>query len=287
MDQDQNISLLFIFYFGDSAASAQKGASRRLKKWSRAFDQWMDERKVHYQKDAIKQARLAWRRLVRYIGKMPWQITEQDIEMLLTWMEQEGFAASTINCSMGIIASFYQWCDNHKVDTVCKPGFNPAKEATRIKIRRYEGACIWTREEVGAFLDLLNRDGSELGKRDYAYFVARISLGVPLKNLQQLEWEQLEVDEAGAWVKWRLDGEQVRLPNEVWKTIKEYLRVSSRLEGMKAGKYIFAALATPGREITGGKAEDWIEERPLSNTRILSSLKLYGRKLGIAEGNSL
>jgi hypothetical protein len=42
MDENQNIPLLFSFYFGDSAASAQRGASKRLKKWSRAFEQWMD-----------------------------------------------------------------------------------------------------------------------------------------------------------------------------------------------------------------------------------------------------
>jgi integrase len=266
MDQDQNISLLFIFYFGDSAASAQKGASQRLKKWSRAFDHWIEERLRDYQKGVAKQARLAWRRLVRHIGKMPWQITKQDIESHLTWMEQEGFARSTINPTLGIIAGFYRWCDEHQVDPLCPRGFNPAKGVKRIKYVYYEGTGIWTRTEVGAFLDLLSRDKTQLGKREYAYFLARINLGVKLNYLQQLKWEQLEVDEAGAWVRWRLDGEQVRLPNEVWKTIKEYLRVSGRLEGMRAGKYIFAALATPGREITGGKAEDWIELHPIEWT---------------------
>lgn len=152
---------------------------------------------------------------MRQCGKMPWEIRREDIERHAAWMKQEGFAASTTNCAIGIISSFYQWCDEQRVDTACLPGFNPAKEATRMKMRRYEGASIWSREEVGTFLDLLSRDGSVLGRRDYAFFLARISLGVPLKNLQRLVWGQIEVDEAGACVRWRQDGQRVRLPDQV------------------------------------------------------------------------
>ena len=65
MDEENKLPMLFSFYFGDSAASAQRGASRRLKKWSRAFETWMAERKRDTQKDTVKQAVMAWRRLVR------------------------------------------------------------------------------------------------------------------------------------------------------------------------------------------------------------------------------
>lgn len=63
----------------------------------------------------------------------------------------------------------------------------------------------------------------------------------------------------------------------------EYLRVSGRLEGMRAGKYIFTPLAEPGKEVTGGRAEDWLETKQLSSSAILGSLKLYGRQTGIDE----
>jgi integrase len=283
MDEENNVPMLFSFYFGDSAVSAQRGASGRLRKWSRAFEMWMTERKRDTQKDTVKQAAMAWRRLVRQCGKMPWEIRREDIEQHAAWMNQEGFAASTTNCAMGIIASFYHWCDKQQMDTACEPGFNPAKEAARMKMRRYEGASLWSREEVGAFLELLSRDGSELGRREYAFFLARLYLGVPLKNLQQLRWEQIEEDEAGAWMRWREDGERVRLPLQVWQAMREYLRVSGRLEGMREGKYIFAPLAEPGVQGSGGRAEDWLEEKPLSSSAILSSLKLYGRQMDITE----
>jgi integrase len=243
----------------------------------------MGERRRDYQKDTVKQAVMAWRRLARQCGKMPWEIRREDIEQHARWMRQEGFAASTTNCAMGIIASFYQWCDEQRVDTACEPGFNPAKGASRMKIRRYEGASMWSREEVGAFLKLLARERSELGKREYAFFLARLRLGVPFKNLQQLQWEQIEADEAGAWVRWRPDGKRARLPEQVWQAVREYLRMSGRLEGMREGKYIFTPLAEPGKEVTGGRAEDWLEKKQLSSTAILSSLKLYGRQVGLGE----
>ena len=275
--------MLLSFYFGEAAPTAQRGASRRLKKWSRAFEEWMDARRRDYQQDAVKQAKLAWRRLTRQCGKMPWTMAREDIEEHIDWMRQEGFAKSTINCAVGIIANFYEWCDSKRVDTACERGFNPAMEATRNKIRRFDGACLWSREEVGALLELLRRDESELGKREYAYFLARLNMGVPLKQLQRLRWGQMETNEEEAWVRWREEGERVKLADQVWQAMRDWLRASGRLEGMRAEKYIFAPLAAPGREATGGKAEDWLEEQPLSGTSMLSSLKLYGRKLGIVE----
>src|SRR4030067_2594464 len=154
MDQALYIPRLFSYYFGDSAASAYRGASRRLKKWSRAFEQWMDERRRVYKIDTVKQATLAWRRLVKQCGKMPWEVRQADIEQHRAWMEQEGFAASTINCTMGIMASFYQWCDERRVGTMCGGGVYPAREAARIKMRGYAGACLWGRKEGGGVLEV-------------------------------------------------------------------------------------------------------------------------------------
>ena len=283
MDEHQDIPLLFTFYFGDSAASAHRGASRRFKKWSRAFDQWITQQRQHYRKDTLKHALLAWRRLVRQSGKMPWQISQEDIEQHITWMKQEGFAVSTINSSIGFILGFYQWCADQHVDSACPPGFNPAKGASRTKRIPYEGASMWTRGEVELFLDLLSRDESQLGKRDYAFFLARLSLGVPLKSLQRLAWGQIEQDAAGAWVSWRMDGRRVRLPDQLWQALTDYLYLSGRLEGMSTGKYIFAPQVQPVVEGSGGMAEDWLEDQQISSSALISSLKLYGRQLGIDE----
>ena len=283
MDNKNPTPLLLSFYFGDLTNTAHVAASRRLKKWSRAFDAWMDERKRDFNKDAVKQSRIAWRRLVRQCGKMPWQIRREDMELHIDWMNQEGYAANTINCAVGLIGSFYQWCDEQEIDKACGRGFNPAKEAIRIKTRRFEGASVWTEEEVGAFLKLVSKDETEVGKRDNAFFLMRINTGVRLNKLLRLRWEQIELDEGGVRVRWREESEQVRLPDAAWKAVIEYLRASGRLEGMQPGKYIFAPLAMPGKEATGKMEEDWLETQPVSECSILASLKIYGRKLGIAE----
>ena len=283
MASDERILMLLEFYFGEAAGRAQQGASRRLKRWARAFEDWMAERRRIYKPEATKQARLAWRRLVRQCGKMPWELRREDIESHAAWMEAEGYARNTIQEAVRLVASFYEWCDKQRVDAACEAGFNPAREAARPKVKRYEGAKLWSRGEVEALLSLLRKDLSALGQREKAFFLARLRLGVPLSNLQRLQWGQIEQDEAEAWVRWRKDGGRVHLEAEVWEAMCEYLRASGRWEGMEERKYVFAPLAEPGKEETGSKAEDWAEGRCLTSGQILANLKLYGRLAGIAE----
>jgi hypothetical protein len=75
----------------------------------------------------------------------------------------------------------------------------------------------------------------------------------------------------------------VRLPGEVWDAIYRYLEAAGRLEGMTAEKYIFAPLAETGLGAVKGVAEEWLEERAVSASQLLSSLKRYGKQLGIPE----
>jgi len=283
MHPPQEIPKLLTFYFGDFAAHAHCAASRRLKKWSRAFDQWTAGLRQDYRQDTLKHALLAWRRLVRQSGKMLWRLTPSDIDHHALWLKQEGFAVSTVNASLGFIAAFYQWCADYQVDSACPPGFNPAKAASRTSLPRYVGVTMWSQEELDALLDLLHRDSSTLGKRDYAFFLTRLNLGVPLKSLQRLTWGQVEQDGASAWVLWSRDGEKVRLPDQAWQAVIDYLTVSGRLEGMAEQSYVFAPQVQPVVQGSGRQPEDWLEGQPLSEKALLHSLKLYGHQLGIPE----
>ncbi len=283
MYQDNHIPPLLSFYFGSSDLTARRGASRRLKHWSCAFDRWIDERRLVYPTERLRRDILSFRRLLLPGGKMPWQLTTRDIEQHTAWMAHQGFAARTINYTLGVVTAFYLWCDEHNVDSACSPGFNPASGVTRLKINLYAGASLWSREEISAFLGLLERDCSVLGRRDYAFFLARLSLGVNLICLRKLSWQQLELNELGAWVRWTQAAERVPLPGPLWPAIEAYLRASGRLSGMLAGKYIFTPLATTGSQVTGTQAEDWREHQPLIPKSILTSLKLYGRRVGIPE----
>jgi integrase len=283
MPTPPDIPLLFTFYFGDSASTAHQGASRRFKKWSQAFDQWVVQLRQNLSKDSLKQPLLAWRRLVRQCGKMPWQITSADINQHLSWMKQQGFAVSTVNDSIVYISGFYQWCAEQNVDPASPPGFNPAKGAACTKRIPYRGESMWSQDELNALLALYQRDPSPLGKRDYACMLMRLNSGVPLKSLQHLTWGQVEQDGTSAWVRWRRDGERMAVPDDVWQAVLDYLTLSGRLEGMVSGKYIFAPQVQPMMQGSGGKAEDWVEGQPVSSKVLLRSLRMYGRKLGIAE----
>jgi hypothetical protein len=283
MEKEKEIPRLLRFLYGEAAEAVQIGASERLKTWARAFDEWIAERRRIYKANTVKQSVLAWRRLMGERRKMPWELSQADIEQHTDWMKAQGYAPTTISNTIGIISNFYRWCDQRQVDPECEAGFNPAAGVTRPKIQRYAGAKLLSREEVKALLGVLKRDETALGKRDYAFTLARLNLGVPLKALQRLEWGQIEEEGGETWVRWHPGAERGRLPGEVWKTIRAYLEASGRWEGMRAGKYIFTPLAEPGKEESGNQAEDWREEKYLSSDQILANLKVYGGLAGIPE----
>jgi site-specific recombinase XerD len=283
MDEAGKVPRMLEFPFGEAAETAQRGASRRLRRWSQAFEEWLAMRRQNYKPGAAKQAVLTWRRLLRERGKMPWELRQEDIEQHTDWMQAQGYAPTTISNAVGTVADFYRWCGERQADPECEAGFNPAAGARRPKIQRYAGAKLLSREEAGALLGILRRDDSPLGRRDYAFFLARLHLGAPLQSLLGLRWGQIEQDEEGAWVRWRVESERAALPGEAWEAIRTWLKASGRLEGMRPGDYIFIPLASPMQQEASSRPTAWAEERHLSSYQILASLKLYGRRVGIAE----
>jgi site-specific recombinase XerD len=119
---------------------------------------------------------------------LPWELDQEDIQQHVTWMEAEGYAAITIYNALGIMAAFYRCCDEKQVDPHCEAGFNPASGIKRPNIELYAAAQLLSRGEVRALLGILQRGDSPLGKRDHAFFLARLRMGVPLGALQQLQW---------------------------------------------------------------------------------------------------
>jgi hypothetical protein len=198
-------------------------------------------------------------------------------------MKAEGYATTTIYNALGIMANFYRWCDERQIDPEREAGFNPAAGVKRPKIQRYARAKLLSRGEVEALLGILQQDDSPLGKRDYAFFLARMRMGVPLKVLHQLQWGQIEQDAVGVWVRWRPEIAPGQLPDEVWQAIRAYLVASGRLAEMGEGDYIFAPLAEPGKDGEKNTEEAWVRGRYLSASQILASLKLYGRLVKIPE----
>ena len=266
--------MMLEFIFGEAAGAAWQGASERLMLWSGAFEEWMAERQHKYKKDAVKQARLAWRRLLRERRKMPWELSRADIEAHAAWMQAQGYATSSIANSIGFFDHFFRWRQEQGIEAEMA---NPAAEVQRPKVRRYEGAKLLSRGEVERLLGLMERDPSPLGKRDYAFFLFRMKMGVPLKVLLRLQWKDF-------YILSNLAPAELNLKDEDgFGAIKEYLEASGRLAGMQPDSYIFAPLREPGKEDTGTRREDWREEQHIASRTILASLKLYGKAAGIAE----
>jgi integrase len=253
MDQENKTPQLLSFYFGEHAASAHRGVSRRLKKWARAFDGWIDERTRFYQKAAVRFSRNVWRKLVRQCGKMPWELKREDIEAYIAWMEGEGYARGTITRSVELVSSFYQWCARLGVDTACGEGFNPAGMIKLPDQRRYEGQAVWSLEEVNAFMKLLSLDQTRVGMRDRALFGLRLASGVSNQKILGLTWGQLEFDGQEVRARWRPGNPPLLLPQETWHAIREYLHASGRLEGMQSDKYIFPSLVAPWSQVAEKK----------------------------------
>jgi site-specific recombinase XerD len=196
MEEINKAPMLLEFLFGEAAETAQRGASPRLMRWGEAFDEWMAEQGRRCKPSTSKQAKITWRRLLGESGVMPWELGQKDIEQHAAWMAAENYAATTISSALGIIASFYRWCDERQIDPECEAGFNPAAGVKRPKIQHYARPKLLSKGEVGALLGILEQDDSALGKRDYAFILARLRMGVALKTLQQLQWGQIERDSA-------------------------------------------------------------------------------------------
>lgn len=292
MVNENKTPILLDLLFGDAADMAWRGASARLMRWAEAFDRWLAERAQKVKPGTLRDAQLAWKRLLQESGRMPWELTQADIEAHAAWMEAQGYGSSAICKAVGYIAMFYRWCGERGIDPGYEPGFNPAAGVKRPRVRRYANAQLLSRGEIAALLGIIAKDETVLGLREYAFTLFRLRTGVKMKDLQHLQWGQLQHDQAGTAVSWGEEAEPWPLPGEVWEAVRAYLEASGRLAGILGETpefplldehYIFAPLAQPGMVGSKDRAGDWVAGRHLSNRQIRRSLKLYGRRAAIPE----
>jgi integrase len=283
MPDNDPIPTLLQFMFAEKAALAYQGASQRLLLWCAAFDDWLAERKRKYLKNACLTSTNAWKQLLSRLPLAPWEITPADIKSHVQWLEGQGRAPVTIRGVLAGLSGFYAWCDSRRIDPLCAPGFNPAAEVPKPKTKNYAKAQALTPQEARRLLAVLKQDTCSLSRRDYAFFLARLHLGVSLKGLQCLQWGQIRSDAAGAWVDWGSGRPSELLPPAVWLAILDYLEASGRLASMRPAAYIFAPLANALVNESSDKAGDWNDQRCLSNNQIERVLKTYGRLAGIPE----
>lgn len=242
--------------------------------WALAFEAWLDQRASRYQAGVTKQALLAFRRLLHHQPRPLWDFQPSHLVDHLAWLQQQGYAPSSIANTVGIFNNFYTWLPSYAAAT---PGFtpseitNPAQGLQRPTVRRYASGLIWSSAEVDRFLAFVHSSATPLGQRDYAFFLARLTLGVPTRWLQRLTWSQLSPSLSPT------------IPAPVQAAIERYLHASGRWPTRRPAMYIFAPLRYPGQPDAGARLADWLEDHPLSSSALLGSLKVYGRALGLPE----
>ena len=283
MSAENEVPILMQFMFGETAALARQTASERLLRWCQAMDDWLGERRRLNHRSTYKTSINAWKQLLSGCAKPPWEITPVDIEAHIEDLQEGGYAPNTIGRRLSMLSAFYIWCSQQGVDPACGKVFNPVAGVPRPKVRRYVNVKMLSRAEVNALLAILKRDESNLGRRDYAFFLARLSMGVKLETLQQLQWGQIKQDETGLWLQWEADQERVPCPPEVWGAVREYLEASGRMEGIRPQAYIFAPLQDMFKREASGQPQAWNEGRYLSSKTIKKNLRIYGRLAGIPD----
>jgi site-specific recombinase XerD len=222
-----------------------------------------------------------WKRLLASCGKMPWQITTQDVRVYLDGLGASGYAGATIHEHRRYLGSFYNWCQAQALGGL---EYNPVEKVPKPKFNRYKNIACLSVMEARRLLAALRSDDTPLGKRDYAFFLARLMLGVRSKYLLSLKWGQIEVEDEQAWVTWQ-EGEPNRapIPEDVWEALQSWLESSGRSEHMQPDDYIFVSLADPLHWEGCGRAEEWNQGEPIKHRGMLRHLKKFGRLAGIPE----
>jgi hypothetical protein len=265
----ENVPLMIEFLFPDSAPTAHRIASERLLLWSQAFDAWLAGLRERYSPSRRKTAVAAWRRLLHARRKPPWELLPDDMAQHIAWMQAQGYAPGTIAVSLRVLSDFYRWCAERELEPRLT---NPVEDVSIPKARRYAQANLLSRVELRALLGILARDESPVGRRDHAFFLARLYMGIPLEDLRRLQWGQI-MDGEDALVEGRLHH---HVPAEVCEAILAYLGASGRLAGMQPGMSVFAPQADSVKDAMGSRAMDWRADRYISYNQILKSLKKYG-----------
>ena len=287
MPDSTSIPTLVLLLYGDHAPIVLLDPPPRLLLWARLFDEWLSEYKRSGNIPLYRVSRLAWRHLLELLKAPPYAITSGDIERYRDALIGRGLAASSVSFYMHQVSLFYDWCSRRSSDPEsCGPPFNPVVGVQAPHVVPYASARLLDPGEALALLDVLKAEDALLSRRDYAFLLSRLRLGVTNKLLRSLKWGQIQLRADRAWVEWSPALPASPLPDEVWQAIFGYLEASGRVgarrpEGMPADAYIFAPLARSfGRGATG-RAEEWDERRCLNTHTIRQTLKIYGDLLGI------
>lgn len=268
---------LIVLLFGPQAVSMTSLVSDRLATWADAFDAWLDQRERAHNRNIRSISHCAWRDLLSFKPKAPWEITEAD---LLEWIDvlvERGLRPSTINQRLTALTSFYRYCQEHGLDRGQVP--DPAAHIPRLKQRKYAHSHYLAETELRALLNAIDHQSSILGQRDYALILFLLSTGLRPKQVRELRWGDLQRGERVIIHTSR--GDEVALPPPVWDAILAYLSASGRLDAIQPVDYLFTPLVDPLIKAPTGDPAEWKCDVPISASLLKFVLKRYAAAAGL------
>ena len=173
------------------------------------------------------------------------ELSQGDLLEHMTWLKGEGDSPFTVYSSVRYVSSFYRWCDKLLTRNARPASTRPGGEQS-MPAELQQGEVIEP-GEIERLLETLRGDGSPVGRRNYAFILARLRLGVPRGRLQKLQWGQVEAREGGASARRREDGPRAPAGRGP-EVIQGYLSAAGRLALTQPYDYIFAPLSLPERK---------------------------------------
>ena len=226
-------------------------------------------------------------------GMRPWEVGGVQVIGWQQEMREAGLAETTVNLRLAAVSSFFEFCcyrfsvtDPATGREVVLAERNPVKRVERGKVSPYEKAGYLSVEEVRALLRSIRRD-TVVGLRDYALITAYVYTGRRSAEIRNLRWGEIR-QEGGRWFyRWTGKGRKSRtdeLPLPVYPAMVEYLRAAGRLEGMKAGDFVFVARdGEVAERLPRVREAVGREAGPLSGSFVNRVVKKCARRAGLKE----
>ncbi len=246
--------------------------------------------------------------LKEYSMKDWWKISAMDVLDWAKIQEGAGLSKGTISQRLAAVSSFYDFVRHDFSDDRLmrrdgsrmklfdeNPGDLGKTTRKQFKSNPYGKATYLTDAQVKRLLKAIRRDTVQ-GLRDFALFYAYISTGRRNAEIRTLRWGDVSDEGAETYVfyQWSNKGkvdQRARMSRKAWEAVLAYLEAAGRLEGMKAGDYIFTALSESAKRLVRPDGERAVSEAwsagsaPLAGHSVNDLLKKYARRAGLkAEG---
>lgn len=214
--------------------------------------------------------------LFTFTGKAPAQVTPLDVKTWQAELEAKGLAPATVYARISRVSSFYHWAiANGQVQ------YNPVDLARpkAPKVYQTESTKALADDEVIALLQVVKGkadSGDIVGKRDYALLLFYFTTGMRRREVIQLTWGNIRLNEIIMLTTKVKGGEylnrEVSNPS-VKAALLDYLNVSGRLAGLTPDSPLWTAHDRTGLH-TG---------KPLTGHALAHNLKCYAALAGIGD----